>query len=160
MGGLCAGIVGTVIGFPLDTIKTRMQTGTVPVGRMSTTTTTIPQQQRRTLWTVARSVFQQEGILSFYKGIGPPLLSLSILGTLTFTQYSYFQDRLYHFTPTTNNTNHHDHSHEDGSHGKGWNLLNFCAGVACSPVAGMISTVENLVKVKKPKPHNKRSRFS
>ena len=26
LGGLCAGIVGTVVGFPLDLIKTRMQT--------------------------------------------------------------------------------------------------------------------------------------
>jgi len=26
LGGLCAGIVGTVVGFPLDLIKTRLQT--------------------------------------------------------------------------------------------------------------------------------------
>ena len=28
MGGLAAGVVGTVIGYPLDLIKTRMQTST------------------------------------------------------------------------------------------------------------------------------------
>ena len=34
VGGLSAGIVGTVIGFPLDVIKTRMQTGTATEGGM------------------------------------------------------------------------------------------------------------------------------
>eukprot|EP00934_Nitzschia_sp_Nitz4_P007925 Nitzschia sp. Nitz4//scaffold168_size48592//11264//12373//NITZ4_007046-RA/size48592-augustus-gene-0.22-mRNA-1//-1//CDS//3329538309//7915//frame0 len=110
IGGLSAGMVGTVIGFPLDTIKTRMQT----------------RSHGTSIAQVAKTVYREEGIRSFYKGMGPPLLSLSILGTLTFTQYSFFQD-FYGAQP-----------------GVDWR--NFVAGISCSPVAGMISTVENLVK--------------
>lgn len=109
-GGLSAGIVGTVIGFPLDTVKTRMQTGSA----------------NGNIFQVARTVAKQEGLLSLYKGIGPPLISLSILGTLTFTQYSYFQE-VYQSNP-------------------GFDGRNYVAGVSCSPVAGMVSTIENLVK--------------
>jgi solute carrier family 25 carnitine/acylcarnitine transporter 20/29 len=124
LGGLSAGIVGTVIGFPLDTVKTRMQTG-VPI--TTTSSTLLKGNNNNNLWQVARSVVQQEGFLSLYKGIGPPLISLSILGTLTFTQYSYFQE-LYQSNP-------------------GWDAKNYLAGISCSPLAGLISTVENLVKV-------------
>jgi hypothetical protein len=33
IGGLTAGIAGTVLGYPLDLVKTRMQTATVSSGR-------------------------------------------------------------------------------------------------------------------------------
>jgi solute carrier family 25 carnitine/acylcarnitine transporter 20/29 len=78
VGGLSAGIIGTVIGFPLDTIKTRMQTQSVSAGIIST----------------GNSVIRKEGVLALYKGIIPPLISLSILNTLTFTSYSYLQSLL------------------------------------------------------------------
>ena len=113
LGGLSAGIVGTVIGFPLDTVKTRMQTGTAKAGSG--------------IVKVARNVVKHEGFFSLYKGIGPPLISLSILGTLTFTQYSYFQE-VYQSDP-------------------GWDFRNYLAGISCSPVAGMVSTIENMIKV-------------
>jgi solute carrier family 25 carnitine/acylcarnitine transporter 20/29 len=115
LGGLSAGIVGTVIGFPLDTVKTRMQTGSASTKGMN-------------LFQVARTVAKQEGLVSLYKGIGPPLISLSVLGTLTFAQYSYFQE-VYQSDP-------------------GWDYRNYLAGISCSPVAGMVSTIENLVKVR------------
>ena len=114
LGGLCAGIVGTVIGFPLDTVKTRMQTGSA--------------HHSHNLLQVGMTVAKQEGLWSLYKGIGPPLISLSVLGTLTFTQYSYFQE-LYQSNA-------------------GWDYRNYLAGISCSPVAGMVSTIENLVKVR------------
>jgi Mitochondrial carrier protein len=133
LGGLSAGIVGTVIGFPLDTVKTRMQTGASASAKNIISTATnppvppSPPKNNHSIYQIARSIVKQEGFLSLYKGIGPPLLSLSILGTLTFTQYSYFQD---YFQATS-----------------GWDGRNFLAGISCSPLAGMISTVENLVKV-------------
>jgi solute carrier family 25 carnitine/acylcarnitine transporter 20/29 len=116
LGGLSAGIIGTVIGFPLDVVKTRMQTGSVAKG---TNTNIIA---------IGRSIVQQEGIGALYKGIGPPLISLSILNTITFTQYTFFRE-WYNANP-------------------GWDYRNYLAGISCSPVAGVVSTVENLVKVR------------
>jgi solute carrier family 25 carnitine/acylcarnitine transporter 20/29 len=110
VGGLSAGIIGTVIGFPLDTIKTRMQTQSVSAGILAT----------------GNSVVRKEGALALYKGILPPLISLSILNTLTFTSYSYLQSLL-HAT-------------------RGWDGRNALAGSLCGVAAGTVSTVENLVK--------------
>jgi solute carrier family 25 carnitine/acylcarnitine transporter 20/29 len=110
VGGLSAGIIGTVIGFPLDTIKTRMQTQSVSAGIIST----------------GNSVIHKEGFLALYKGIIPPLISLSILNTLTFASYSYLQSLL-HAT-------------------RGWDGRNALAGSLCGVAAGTVSTVENLVK--------------
>lgn len=59
--------------------------------------------------------------------MGPPLLSLSILNTLNFSSYSYFRD-IY------------------GAN-KGWDIRNALAGATAGPIAGSVSTIENLVKV-------------
>jgi solute carrier family 25 carnitine/acylcarnitine transporter 20/29 len=112
-GGLCAGIVGTIIGFPLDLIKTRLQTGSLSHGRQS-------------ILSVGKDIVRTEGIPALYKGVGPPLISLSILNTTTFIQYAYFRD-IYKGTP-------------------GWDYRNFLAGISCAPFAGIVSTVENFTK--------------
>ena len=112
LGGLAAGILGTMIGFPLDVIKTRMQTShnTDNIGILST----------------GRSILQTEGILKMYKGVVPPLISLTILNTFTFTAYSFFQQS-YHAQ-------------------RGWDWKNGLAGATCAPFAATVSTVENLLK--------------
>jgi solute carrier family 25 carnitine/acylcarnitine transporter 20/29 len=110
VGGLSAGIIGTVIGFPLDLIKTRMQTQSVSAGILST----------------GRNIVRKEGFLALYKGMVPPLISLSILNTATFTSYSYLQSLL-HAT-------------------RGWDSRNALAGGCCGIGAGTVSTVEGLVK--------------
>lgn len=110
--GFGAGVVGTVIGFPFDLVKTRMQTG-------STSQTSI--------FKVGRTIVKQEGMLALYKGLWPPLVSISILTTITFPQYAYWR-QLY------------------GAK-SGWDYRNSIAGISCGPVGGIFSTVENLVKV-------------
>jgi solute carrier family 25 carnitine/acylcarnitine transporter 20/29 len=110
LGGLSAGIVGTVIGFPLDLVKTRLQTGSSKLGIFGT----------------ASHILRTEGFLALYKGIGPPLISLSILNTVSFTSYSFFRDRY-------GGTN-------------GWDYRNAMAAMSGAPFFGIISTVENLVK--------------
>ena len=112
IGGLSAGVIGTVIGFPLDLVKTRMQTGS---------------SKGKNIFAVGRGIVQEEGVLALYKGIAPPLISLSILNTITFTQYSFFRD-WYNANP-------------------GWDSRNAVAGISCSPVSSAVSTIENLVKV-------------
>lgn len=111
-GGLCAGIIGTVVGYPLDVVKTRMQTSSAgsSAGIVAT----------------GKHIVRSEGVGSLYKGVGPPLLSLSILNMTTFTSYSFFHGQL--------------------DAGRGWDWRNFVAGGLCGTIASPISTVENVVK--------------
>jgi solute carrier family 25 (mitochondrial carnitine/acylcarnitine transporter), member 20/29 len=113
--GLSAGIVGTVLGYPLDVIKTRKQTST----SLSTTS--------KGIISTSLYILRNEGIMSFYKGIGPPLVSLSILNTFNFATYSFLQEQV------------------NATRGK-WDIRNGIAGAIVGPGASMISTVENFVK--------------
>uniref|UniRef100_A0A7S1UXL1 Mitochondrial carrier protein n=1 Tax=Grammatophora oceanica TaxID=210454 RepID=A0A7S1UXL1_9STRA len=123
-GGLSAGIVGTVIGFPLDLVKTRMQTGQAQGGILST----------------ASHVVRSEGILALYKGIAPPLISLSIVNTFGFTSYSFFRDR---------------YGGKDG-----WDVNNALAGMSGSPMLGIITTIENLLKTQMQMDNVTQKRFT
>lgn len=77
IAGASAGVVGTVLGFPLDAIKSRMQIhSNKPIG-----------------W-VLRSIYKEDGIRSFYRGLGSPLVALVILNSMNFTLYSSFRDAL------------------------------------------------------------------
>lgn len=110
-GGLAAGIVGTVIGFPLDLIKTRMQTQNHGGGMTS----------------VALRIVRTEGITSLYRGIAPPLVSLSIVNTVGFTSYSYFREVVFQ--------------------GKnGWDYRNTLSGMMGTPIFSLITTPENFIK--------------
>ena len=110
LGGLAAGIVGTVLGFPLDLVKTRMQTGTASGGIIGAT----------------RHIVKTEGLRSLYKGITPPLISLSIVNTASFTSYSYFRRMI------------------GGQNG--WDIKNAWAGMLGAPLFGLITTPEGLLK--------------
>jgi len=61
VAGCAAGMAVTIVGHPLDTIKTRMQA----------------QSAKRPLytssWACARATFQQEGLSGFFRGMGSPL---------------------------------------------------------------------------------------
>ena len=69
-------VVGTVIGYPLDLVKTRMQTA---------------ESINKSFLRVGARIARKEGITSLYKGMAPPLISLAILNTGNFTSYNYFR---------------------------------------------------------------------
>jgi hypothetical protein len=75
VAGAFAGVVGTVLGSPLDTIKTRLQAEAKAGGSSR-------------MLPVARSIYRQEGVRGFYRGLAPPLAALTILNTLSFSSYS------------------------------------------------------------------------
>ena len=79
-GGFSAGVIGTVIGFPLDLVKTRLQTNAA--------------SSSATLTSTFSHIVKTEGVGGLYKGVATPLLSLTILNTLNFTSYNYFKKRL------------------------------------------------------------------
>lgn len=70
--GFAAGVTGTLLGYPLDVIKTRMQTSSLSIGG------------------AFLDVYRNVGVLGFYRGVASPLLSLTILNTMNFSSYAYF----------------------------------------------------------------------
>ena len=139
LGGLAAGVIGTVIGYPLDLVKTRMQTssiqasnaknistGKTEIRKISTSSPSLTTKPSKNLFQVGYNVFQKEGIFALYKGMTPPLISLSILNTMTFTSYNFIRVQY-------------------GAK-RGFDVRNFMAGFTIAPMASMISTVEHLLK--------------
>jgi solute carrier family 25 carnitine/acylcarnitine transporter 20/29 len=122
VAGCAAGIVGTLLGYPLDVIKTRMQTS------------------QRALSATVYAIAHENGPKGFYIGLASPLLALTILNTMNFTAYNFmcetFQVR-------------GDRS-EDGRFLRSSNSLlqgNYAlAGAAVGPLAALISTPFELVK--------------
>ena len=118
MGGLCAGIVGTVIGYPLDLIKTRMQTD--PQLMMNKNNNT-------GILRIGADIFRTEGYQALYKGMVPPLISLSLLNTMNFASYNYVRSNIFHAE-------------------RGWDVRNGLAGMVGGPLGSTISTVEHMIK--------------
>ena len=66
--GAAAGAVGTVLGFPLDTVKSRLQATPHASSGVA----------------VARELLRAEGARGFFRGLAPPLLSMTALNVLSF----------------------------------------------------------------------------
>lgn len=71
VAGATAGVLGTLLGYPLDTIKVTMQ------------------MNNTDMMTSTRKVYSDGGIARFYRGVASPLLALTILNTLNFSTYGY-----------------------------------------------------------------------
>ncbi|TFK76304.1 hypothetical protein BDN72DRAFT_873880 [Pluteus cervinus] len=69
---LSASYVSTFAGYPLDSLKSRLQTTKTPI--------TIPR--------LAAIVYREEGIVGFYRGIWIPLITISFVRAASFTIYS------------------------------------------------------------------------
>lgn len=78
---LSASYISTFAGYPLDSIKSRLQTT----------------KQRVSIPRLALTVYQEEGFIGFYRGIWIPLMTISFVRAASFTIYSrtkeYFRDR-------------------------------------------------------------------
>ena len=76
--GAIAGIFGTILGYPFDTVKTRMQTQS---------------QQYQTMKQTFITIYKNEGLFKgFYRGVIPPLGALTILNMMNFTIYTKFTE--------------------------------------------------------------------
>lgn len=77
IAGCTAGLIGTILGFPLDGLKTRMQAGA-----------------GLSMRSLARQIYKSEGFKGFYRGVASPLAALTVLNTLNFSSYAYFRKQL------------------------------------------------------------------
>ena len=112
-------MLGTVIGFPLDSLKTRMQAGKGEAGMI----------------TLIRSIAREEGPIGFYRGAASPLVALTALNAINFSSYAFFR-RTYNVQDEIMLGN--------SSISLEWRVP--LAGASVGPIASMISTPFELVK--------------
>ena len=121
VAGFGSGFTAVILGFPLDVIKTRLQTLTIQ--QQSSMRESVP-----TVWKMGKSIVREEGITGLYKGLASPLLTLSVSGSICFASYGQFRS----FYKGTS----------------GWHYGNWLAGLSCGPITGVVSTVENHIRVR------------
>lgn len=110
IAGANAGLIGTILGFPFDTIKTRMQTTNL------------------SMFLCIEKIYSDYGFVGFYRGVGSPLVALTILNTVNFSSYSYFSKLLQ-------------------VDSKKLDMRVSIAAACVGPIASMISTPFELLKV-------------
>ncbi|KAM6992572.1 solute carrier family 25 member 47-A [Tautogolabrus adspersus] len=71
VAGSFAGACGVAVGYPLDTVKVRIQT----------------QKQFSGVWQCAATTFSQEGVHGFFKGMSLPLTTITMTSSVVFGTY-------------------------------------------------------------------------
>ncbi|XP_029352212.1 solute carrier family 25 member 47-A [Echeneis naucrates] len=71
LSGSFAGACGVVVGYPLDTVKVRIQT----------------QKQFTGLWQCAAATLSKEGVQGFFKGMSLPVTTISMTSSVVFGTY-------------------------------------------------------------------------
>lgn len=84
LSGLSAGVVSTAVLHPIDLIKVRFQVQDVVAAGTS------PKRRYTSIFGAARSIFAEEGVRGFYKGIVPGLTGSGVSWGL----YFFFYERL------------------------------------------------------------------
>ena len=117
LAGTFAGVVGTILGYPFDVVKTKMQVNPTKFSSMGKSFFLI--------------LIEEGPIRGFYRGVGSPLLSLTILNTINFSNYDYCKKMLALKTP-------------DRLRPLDLNVT--VAGMLIGPFASIISTPFELIK--------------
>ncbi|KAJ7905621.1 mitochondrial carrier domain-containing protein [Mycena olivaceomarginata] len=73
---LSASYISTFAGYPLDSLKSRLQTMKTPI----------------TVARLARLVYREEGVIGFYRGLWIPLVTISFVRAASFTIYTETKD--------------------------------------------------------------------
>ncbi|KAF2424864.1 mitochondrial carrier, partial [Tothia fuscella] len=84
-----ASLVGTVAGYPLDTIKVNIQKYDHTKIRPANTID-LPQKPayvRYSAWACSKDIYKDGGFIGFYRGVLPPLFSVCLVRVITFTAY-------------------------------------------------------------------------
>ncbi|KAK5853147.1 hypothetical protein PBY51_006962 [Eleginops maclovinus] len=71
LSGSLAGACGVAVGYPLDTVKVRIQT----------------QKQFTGIWQCAAETFSKEGVHGFFKGMSLPITTISMTSSVVFGTY-------------------------------------------------------------------------
>lgn len=76
--GSFAGLIVCLTGHPLDSMKVRMQNSLSKI----------------TFSEVIAKTYKNEGLLGFYKGMGPPLVTVPLINSIVFASYEFCKRQL------------------------------------------------------------------
>ncbi|EPZ35890.1 Mitochondrial substrate/solute carrier domain-containing protein [Rozella allomycis CSF55] len=113
MGGIC----GVLVGYPLDNLKTRMQTYDY---------LSINHCLRRTV--------KEEGVKGLYRGIIPPLFVVAIMKAMTFTIYETFKDKTLYLFDHYKVLRNHDATRNLLIASTAGGITGFCTTLVASPL--------------------------
>ena len=124
--GTIGGVSGIIAGHPIDTIKVRLQTTSIP------------------LWTVLRTL-STDGVNGFYKGMLSPIVSNAPINAILFATYGSLS-RMF-----LRNTNHENIQNNHSENEKNIRKLNkrqqFIAGSTAGAAQTIFATPAELVKI-------------
>ncbi|RUS19379.1 mitochondrial carrier domain-containing protein [Jimgerdemannia flammicorona] len=116
-----AAVCGVVAGFPFDSVKTRMQT-----------------HHYNSMFDCVHKTYIEEGFGGFFRGIIPPLITISIIKSISFSVYVDTKNYLSATTPGL-----------DGTTLRSLMALSGIAGAASGAVIASLSCPLELVKIQK-----------
>ncbi|TPX45969.1 hypothetical protein SeLEV6574_g03527 [Synchytrium endobioticum] len=88
IGASAASFCSVLVGFPFDTIKTRMQWAA----------STVPMHKYNSMHDCIRKTYSKEGLQGFLRGLGPPLASVALVKSLSFSIYTSTKAQLSYLT--------------------------------------------------------------
>ena len=128
LAGAVAGTAGLLSGYPLDTIKVRMQTET---------SNTI----KRPPLTVFLQTVRKEGVFALYKGVASPLVGEGFIQAIVFGTYGLALQVITSFRSQNGTIQNPQLKHFDYANAGCW------VGVACSVVASPVELVKNKLQI-------------
>lgn len=90
--GACAGITSSLVTFPVDVIRRRMQL----YGMYTHATPTSTLDRRPRAISIARALYLEQGLRGFYRGLAPELLKVVPMVGITFGSFEYFKKNCFH----------------------------------------------------------------
>ena len=135
--GAWAGLVGTVLGYPLDVVKSRMQTGHAGVKDVP---------GRATFVATLGRLFLREGVSGAYRGLGPPVCMMMLMNAVNFTAFNRAKEALGVDGPVGIGARAHEDGHRRPSASVvDWRVV--AAATAVGPPCALIGTPFELVKL-------------
>ena len=134
--GAWAGLVGTVLGYPLDVVKSRMQTGHAGVKDVP---------GRATFVATLGRLFVREGVSGAYRGLGPPVCMMMLMNAVNFTAFNRAKEALGVEGPVGLGARAHEDGHRASASVVDWRVV--AAATAVGPPCALIGTPFELVKL-------------
>ena len=150
--GAWAGLVGTVLGYPLDVVKSRMQTAHAGA-RVANATNPATSASVRPRGVPGGAGFvasftklaREEGLRGAYRGLGPPVCMMMLMNAVNFTAFNRAKEALGVEGPVGLGARAHEDGHRASASVVDWRVV--AAATAVGPPCALIGTPFELVKL-------------